>query len=302
MGEGTKIEWADHTFNPWWGCEKVSPACAHCYAETWAKRTGHKVWGKGGPRRFFGDKHWNEPLKWDRSAAVAGVRRRVFCASMADVFEERVDLDAHRSRLWELIKATPNLIWMLLTKRPENVVLMCPEEVVRRCWIGTTAEDQVRTERRILQLTEIPAAVRFLSCEPLLGPVSLSLGLPSSDGFVASFSGPVHVDDGALQVDWVICGGESGAGARPMHPEWAQSLRDQCAEADVPFFFKQWGEWFPRCQWEDNPELRLPWDWDCDSDSRTVSLDDGNHLHRVGKKKASRLLDGREWNEVPSHD
>src|SRR5687767_4989547 len=120
MGQKSKIEWTDSTFNPWWGCVEVSPACDHCYARTFAKRTGHSVWGKDAPRRIFGDTHWSEPLKWNRKAEAFGVRHKVFCASMADVMESGIHLDGQRERLWALIEASPWLDWLLLTKRPQN--------------------------------------------------------------------------------------------------------------------------------------------------------------------------------------
>lgn len=121
MGKNSRIEWTDHTFNPWWGCTKVSEACKNCYAEAWSKRVGQQVWGPQAERRFFGERHWLEPLKWNADAAAHGKRLRVFCASMADVFEDRRSLDPWRSKLWELIEATPQLDWLLLTKRPEHV-------------------------------------------------------------------------------------------------------------------------------------------------------------------------------------
>lgn len=222
MGEQTAIGWTDHTFNPWWGCERVSPACQHCYAEAFAKRTGSNVWGKTADRRFFGDKHWNEPLRWDRAAAKSGRPALVFCASMADVFEDRPDLDEHRARLWKLIDDTPHLIWQLLTKRPENVLTMTTwSEFPRNVWIGTTVEDQRRADERIPVLRSIPAAVRFLSCEPLLGPLDLSHHLGG--------------------IGWVIVGGESGAGHRPLDLDHARDVRDHAHAAGVPFFFKQVG-------------------------------------------------------------
>src|SRR5690348_736847 len=192
MGEGTKIQWTDHSFNPWWGCTRVSPGCEHCYAEAFAKRTG-LGWGVAAERRFFGDKHWNEPRRWNAAAEKEGRRHRVFCASMADVFEDRPELAPWRERLWDLIDETPWLDWQLLTKRPENVNRLVtpawhtgawPENV----WLGTTVEDQRRAEERIPELLNCAAKVRFLSCEPLLGPVDLDL-----DG-----------------IQWVIVGGESG--------------------------------------------------------------------------------------------
>ena len=232
MGVKTAIAWTDHTFNPWWGCERVSPGCQHCYAETFAKRTGNIVWGKNADRRRFGDKHWNEPLKWNAAAEKAGRRERVFCASMADVFEYRPDHHDDRQHLWSLIAETPWLTWQLLTKRPENVRDMVPVGWLlgnpgwpSNVWIGTTVEDQKRADERVPILSRIPGAVRFLSCEPLLGPVDLSDQLDC--------------------IHWVIVGGESGPGHRPLDLDHARDLMDQCAETDVAFFFKQVGGQFP---------------------------------------------------------
>src|SRR4051812_16427350 len=145
MGMNSKIEWTHHTFNPWWGCVRISPACKHCYAETWAKRVGmNELWGKEAPRRFFTDAHWKEPLKWNREAMLAGERRRVFCASMADVFEDRADLNQTRERLWGLIEATPHLDWLLLTKRIRHVRKLSPwkGKWPSNIWLGTSTENQ----------------------------------------------------------------------------------------------------------------------------------------------------------------
>jgi protein gp37 len=182
----TKIEWCHHTFNPWWGCTRVSPGCEHCYAEAFAKRTGHQVWGVKAPRRLFGDEHWAEPLRWDAAAAAAGERRRVFCASMADVFEDREDLEDQRARLYRLTRDTPWLDWLLLTKRPENAERLwenaqadadgfcLPSPWRANHWFGTTAEDQQRATERLPHLLAPPAAVRFVSYEPALEAVDLS--------------------------------------------------------------------------------------------------------------------------------
>jgi protein gp37 len=245
VGANTKISWTDRTFNPWWGCTRVSPACDHCYAETFSKRVGHDLWGKDAPRRFFGAKHWAEPLRWDRQAAEDGRRHRVFCASMADVFETRRDVDAQlalddeRYQLWALILRTPNLDWQLLTKRPENVRWLVPHtwmegEWPANVWIGTTVEDQIRARLRVPRLLAIPAPIRFLSCEPLLGPVDLVAAvdpLELGHGWATITSG----------ISWVICGGESGPGHRPLNLDHARDIRDQCMSAGVPFFFKQVG-------------------------------------------------------------
>ena len=225
MGKDSGIEWTDHTFNPWWGCEKVSPACDLCYAETFAKRTGNAVWGKDAPRRFFGDKHWNEPLKWDAMATKAKTRAKVFCASMADVFEDRADLEPQRQRLWKLIEKTSSRDWLLLTKRPENIGKMAPWGYNGpwpfNVWMGVTAENQRRLDERMKYLGAIPAALRWISYEPALGALSLV--------------------EWHLLVDWVIIGGESGAGHRPMKQEWATDLIKECRELDVVPFMKQLG-------------------------------------------------------------
>ncbi len=228
----SKIEWTHHTFNPWWGCVKVSPGCAHCYAETFAKRTGNAVWGEDAPRRFFGEKHWNEPRKWNAAAQTEGARKRVFCASMADVFEDRDDLRDARRQLLHLIDETPWLAWLLLTKRPQNIGRLMNEAMngnfdfertfrdhMPNVWLGTTAEDQERYDERMPWLMEIEASVRFISAEPLLGPI---------------------VMNGGPRPDWIIVGGESGGKARPMERAWVEALRDQCDERTA-FFFKQWG-------------------------------------------------------------
>jgi protein gp37 len=276
MGETTGIAWCDHTFNPWWGCAHVSPGCVNCYAETLAKRYGNDVWGKSTDRRFFGDKHWNEPLIWNRKAEAAGVRRRVFCGSMMDVFEDRPDLDAPRGQLIRLIAATPSLDWLLLTKRPENAYLLHVAEPARpwppNVWLGVSVEDQRRADERIPKLLAIPAAVRFLSCEPLLGPIYLNDcgGISALDDTFDYFGGPGG-GTGCPHptVDWVIVGGESGPGRRPMESEWTRSIWEQCQEAKVAFFGKQGSgpksdqqyqmpaEVFATREWPDSPAAAL---------------------------------------------
>lgn len=240
MAENSKIEWCDHTFNPWVGCTKISPACDHCYAESWAKRTGQAaLWT--GERRRTGDANWRQPLKWDRDAMQAGVRRKVLCASLADVFDNQVP-DEWRRDLWAWIKATPHLDWLLLTKRPQNITRMLPkswEEGWSNVWLGTTAENQAEADRRIPHLLRVPARVRFLSCEPLLEAVSFRWAKWLDCRAVIERDGRVGHLDGLRGIHWVICGGESGHGARLMNPDWARSMRDQCDEAAVPFFMKQ---------------------------------------------------------------
>lgn len=212
MAENSKISWTTHTFNPWWGCVKVSPACDHCYAEGFAKRVGQRVWGVDAPRRFFGDKHWNEPLKWNK---VGG---RVFCASMADVFEDRDELQPHRERLWKLIEQTPNLRWNLLTKRERMIKQFLPKlSELPNVRFGVTVENQTYDHR-------IVEGVSWLSVEPMLGPLSLRWA------------------GSARMVKWVIIGGESGPGAREMKLEWAINLIAQCKIAGVAVHFKQTGD------------------------------------------------------------
>jgi protein gp37 len=238
MGEHTAIEWTDHTFNPWWGCVEVSPACDHCYARELAQRFGHAVWGADAPRWFFGGAHWAEPLRWNRRAERAGLRARVFCASMADVLEERDDavgaeLEQARVRLWSLILATPHLDWLLLTKRPAAGRRLIPPTVQQlpTFWFGTTVETQAYAWR-LDKLLAVPAAQHFVSVEPLLGPLDLTPWLPNASR--------------SPTVSWVMCGGESGPGSRPLELAWARAIRDQCQQAGVAFFFKQVGGVTPK--------------------------------------------------------
>lgn len=260
--ENTKIEWATHTFNPWMGCTKVSPGCANCYAETLMDTRWNKVkWGKGQPRVRTGAKNWQAPRRWDYEAGVAGVRARVFCASLADWLDDEVEAQ-WRADLLCLVRETPHLDWLLLTKRPQNFERLLGDLAAFRevgseqfrwelcwsmgqppenVWIGTSAEDQERWDVRLPALIQIPAKVNFVSAEPLLGPITM----------------------GELRPDWLIVGGESGPGARPMESGWVESLRDQCGDPGRPvaFHFKQWGG--------------------------------------VDKARAGRLLEGRTWDELP---
>lgn len=218
MGENSKISWTDHTFNPWWGCVKVSPACDHCYAESFSHRVGQEVWGVDAPRRFFGDKHWNEPLKWNRDALKTyGRPARVFCASMADVFEDRGELATHRERLWTLIGKTPNLTWNLLTKRDLQIKKHRSDwSAFSNVHIGVTVESQTYDHR-------ITPDVDWISYEPALGPLYLDLYLRG-------------------MVKWVIIGGESGHGAREMKLEWALALIEECRRFGCAVHFKQTGD------------------------------------------------------------
>lgn len=305
MGADTKIEWADHTFNPWIGCTRISngrdpSACDNCYAESLARRYGWAKWGPGEPRRFAAASTWKHPRKWDRDAKAAGVRRRVFCASLADVFDAEVD-DDWRIMLLEEILATPNLDWLLLTKRPQVAKKFFDDIVPRNVWLGTTVESQAMADLRIPTLLSVPAPVHFLSCEPLLGPVDLTRWLDRT------VNGRYHAEP---ILDWIIAGGESGPKARPSHPDWFRALRDQCAAAGVPYFFKQWGEWAPSATVPIEQRLRrevisvLPdgavREWQTDYPDARLTSPEMASMCQVGKKAAGALLDGREWREVPS--
>lgn len=288
--QDTKIEWTDHTFNPWEGCTKVSPGCLHCYAETRnARWNGGDApnWGKGAPRRRTSESNWKQPLKWNREAptrrhqinlngdgveTIIPPRPRVFCASLADWLDDEVPIE-WLADLLDLVRITPQLDWLLLTKRPQNwydrimgilstdlrmaKTIGFPEWLYEwksgnppeNVWIGTTVEDQTRADERIPMLLNIPAKVRFLSCEPLLGP--LDLMWPESifpdgptrccGGHECGCHGQPAEPPMIYGINWIIAGGESGPGARPMDPDWARSLRDQCQAANVAFFMKQMG-------------------------------------------------------------
>jgi len=267
MGADTKIEWAHHTYNPWIGCTRISPACDHCYAADWAKRYGQEhLWQ--GQRRQTAAQTRNQPAKWNREAEAASQRRRVFCSSLADIWDNQVPA-VWRAETFDKIRSTPWLDWMLLTKRPQNIGKMLYPAVGYdvdmagwpwpNVWLGTTIEDRERLAN-LEHLRRVPAVVRFLSIEPLLE----ELGELDLTG--------IHL---------VIVGGESGQDARPMHPAWVRSIRDQCAAQGVAFFFKQWGEWLP-----------------CDRDSGDRIID-GQPVRRIGKKAAGRLLDGVAHDAMP---
>ncbi|WP_186101845.1 phage Gp37/Gp68 family protein [Burkholderia gladioli] len=402
MSENSKIEWTDHTFNAWEGCQKVGPGCDHCYAEARNARFGGGTavnWGPGAPRRRTSAANWRKPLTWNareffqcndcghrgfgrpyldvnpgtggvlgdghecevcRSRDIESVRMRVFCASLADVFDNAAPA-AWRRDLAALIEATPALDWLLLTKRIGNaaamLVDMFPAGAPDHVWLGATVVNQAEADRDVPKLLATPARVRFLSIEPMLGQVDIarwldptgvhcmdvcadtryvkagevetytadgeSVPLCPACGESASWTG---YDDG---IDWVIAGGESGPAARPAHPDWFRSLRDQCAEASVPFLFKQWGEWHTGArligsgepvfrqfgshqQWVNKAttwvnggicldrygsELRNGGDF---MRARDNGLFPVTIMHRVGKRAAGRLLDGVEHNGFPA--
>jgi protein gp37 len=246
MGEKTGITWTHHTFNAWWGCVKIAPECAKCYAERDSKRFGFKIWGEDAERRFFGDKHWNEPLKWNAAAEKAGERRRVFTNSMADVFEDREDLLAPRARLWNLIERTPHLDWLVLTKRIENAGEMLPYPVPKNIWLGITAgtDARLRKHGQILAAYRDMFPVLWVSAEPLLGPLEL-MDVDSEYG------------EAWRHIDWWVVGGESGPGHRPMDLNWARDIRHYCQLVKKAFFFKQIGGLRPK----DNGDLLDGREW-----------------------------------------
>ncbi len=224
MAENSGIEWCHHTHNHWIGCQNVSPACDFCYAESLVKRYGDDF----GLRRLTSEHNRNNPVRWNRKAEALGIRYRVFCSSLSDVFDAEVD-KAWRHDLFDLVKRTPNLDWLMLTKRPK-VARDYAAEVdfwpLPNVWLGVTAENQKMADLRIPMLLDIPASVHFLSMEPLLGPVDLS-------SYVS-------------RISWVIVGGESGPKkVRPMEPDWALDVMRQCEDARKPFLFKQWGSYAP---------------------------------------------------------
>ena len=337
MGE-TKIEWTHqrnpdgtltpgYTFNPWQGCQKVSVGCQHCYAETLMdQRFGRAKWGPVGPRVRTSDDNWRKPLAWNRKAEREGRRYRVFCASLADVFEDREEVAPWRAKLFKLIASTKGgLDWLLLTKRPENIekhsrAITTPGGTLNawgllesgyfsNVWMGTSVENQEAADKRIPELLKVPASVRFLSMEPLLGPVDLSGRTVDGVWIDQEYAdsdpelGRVIAQDG-WPIHWVIVGGESGQKARPMNPDWVRSLRDHCVTAGVPFFFKQWGEWGEasaidttclRRGGDDLPYFDFPGPVVNDVELRALRPT----VFRVGKTNAGRMLDGRTWNDGP---
>ncbi|WP_186095646.1 phage Gp37/Gp68 family protein [Burkholderia gladioli] len=327
MSENSKIEWTDHTFSPWMGCTKISHGCDNCYAEAMMDTRLHKVqWGPRGQRIRTSAANWREPVRWnaqhEKFFAAHGRRQRVFCASLADVFDNAVD-PAWRVDLFQLIADTPNLDWLLLTKRIGNVRSMIESAAFStvgtgalnmwltqwamtrtppsNVWLGATIVNQEEADRDIPKLLAVPARVRFLSMEPLLGPVDLNQALPpfhcdTCDADYGALS--AHASGTPIGIDWIIAGGESGPGARPAHPAWFRSLRDQCAEAHVAFFFKQWGQWAPGSNWPE--DVPIPSGERAYLDGQET--DDNESVWSVGKRAAGRLLDGRTHDEFPEID
>jgi len=303
MGKVTEISWCDSTFNAFWGCVEVSPECDHCYARDLSKRFGFDIWGKDKGRRTFGEKYWDQLITWDFAAQKTSTSTRVFWNSMSDLMEDRRDLDEWREKAWQMMSVTPFLTHLLLTKRPQNYMRLLPiaERPLKNVHFGTTVG--VKSSLwRIQELWNVPG-VRFLSCEPLLE----DLGKIDLAG-----------------IHQVIVGGESGPGARPMHPDWARSVRNQCVAADVPFYFKQWGEFCPLprpfsyhrygTEVKNNSGYRRAlsrYAKECGATqiispgqlsegilSECVQYDE-TAIGRVGKHAAGNLLDGRTWAEFP---
>ena len=287
MGKDSGIEWCDHTFNPWVGCTRISSGCDNCYAATWARRSGLVQWD--GPPRRTSESAWRQPYKWNSEASRSRRRARVFVASLGDVFDKQVPAE-WRKDLWALIRMCGALDFLLLTKRPQNIAAMLPES-----WpwpnvrLGFTAENQTEFDRRWYAARNI-SACWFVSAEPLLGHINMAPAALSSPG-----------------IDWVIAGGESGPNARPTHPDWVRSLRDQCDVTGTAFFFKQWGEWapgeniqdqrrYPTVSWFDEQWLNHGKQ---NGDDWTIEADNDCVLYRAGRAKTGALLDGRGHREMP---
>jgi protein gp37 len=318
MSENTAIEWTDATVNFWWGCTKVGPGCDHCYAETWDKRTGGAHWGTGVARRGI-------------KGAEATMRRlnrkspgaRVFCQSMSDLFDSEVP-KLWFLHAWDTILDCTNLQIQLVTKRLPMVEKRLAEFAEafrdRSAWpqhagLMITVCNQAEADRDIPRLLALKAKLGIpwvgLSVEPMLGPVDLTnLSRPAGAGVheYSALECDVDPEDDdewrGATIGWVICGGESGPHARPMHPDWARSLRDQCVAAGVPFFFKHWGEWGPSTPEEAAGNPRSG--WRCLAAHPHVPKAAELHpeagaafIEHKGKKAAGRLLDGREWNQFP---
>jgi len=296
MAENSKIEWTEHTFSPWWGCTKVSDGCANCYAERDSKKWGFDCFGPGKERRRLSEATWRNPIKWNKAAEKAGKVARVF-PSMCDVFDPEGPRN-EKEKLYDLINKTPWLLWMLLTKRPENIKGMTPmrwwDTWPKNVWLGVTVEDN-RYRGRIDEMMKVPAAGYFVSHEPALGPLDF-------EGKYLNYLEPFTEYDPMLnktpRINLIITGGESGSEARPMHPDWARGARDQCLAANVPWCFKQWGEWAPydgeiAREYETIPrEKQTP---DLKWIKEYSQFPDRQGMLRVGKKKAGRVLDGRVW-------
>ena len=320
----TKIEWTNETWNPIIGCNKVSLGCDNCYAEKMAYRLMHMPYGadyqfvlsdngKSDPEKYKNLPKWNgethfqksqldNPLKWKKP-------RMIFVVSMGDLFHESIPFE-WIDKVFEVIFQTPQHTYQILTKRPERMkkYFEHQNELLKDLggyspppfiWLGVTAENQEQANKRIPILLEIPAAIRFVSIEPMLSKIDIQKYLtPGADGL------PEEVERYHDWIDWVICGGESGSKARPMHPDWTRSLRDQCKKIGTPFFFKQWGEYTPNnsnTKWYKNIGISE----DGGLFNKEIDLDawQGRNfklMFKVGKSKTGNLLEGKEHNEMPT--
>jgi protein gp37 len=297
MGTNSKIEWTEHTINPWHGCTKVHAGCDHCYAETITKRWGRDIWGPDKPRLAI-QSVWNDLYKQQKEAAAAGTRSRVFVGSMMDIFEKPMPLIDHHGNpeirggqemttenarqylFYSIVPECPNLIFLFLTKRPSNINKYIPEKwkinPPENVMFGTSPCDQKTFDTLVPQLLQVNGK-KFLSIEPLLGPVTLKS--------IVSIDHYKHMVQIHCHIQWIIVGGESGSQARPMHPDWARTLRDECSFIGLPFFFKQWGE-FVSVSMEAGP-------------GQHFTFPNGATVRRLGKKAAGRALDGIEYSEFP---
>jgi len=269
MGANSKIEWTDHSWNPWYGCHKISQGCKHCYMFREQARYGRDPNLVQRSRTTF-----KAPLNWAKKARRSGERMKIFTCSWSDFFIE--EADPWRGEVWDIIRATPELVYLILTKRPERISECLPADWGAgwpHVWLGVSVEDQASADLRIPYLMRIPTYHRFISAEPLIGPLDWSISaarVTSNDNFNFLNARQTYM------IDWVIAGGESGPLDRPCHPAWVRMLRDQCAAARVPFFFKQWGEWLP-------------------SEAHGLEVE----YLGVGRKLAGHMLDGVEWRQCP---
>ena len=305
MAENSTIEWTDHTWSPWIGCTKVSPACDGCYAEhLMDTRMGRVTWGPHGERSRTSVEYWRKPLTWNRQAAAAGRTASVF-PSLCDPFDNRAD-PAVRREWFDLMRATPNLLWLILSKRPQNAVSMSEAAggLPSNAALGTTCEDQERANRNVRHLLDAARDLRpaftFVSAEPLLGPIDFTrIVYGQAEGYVIMRDALAATD--IERIDWVITGGETDQGvhrARPTHPDWYRAIRDACAAAGVPYLHKQNGEWLSADGWYADRPVSLPLrGWTGKAWGEATA--DQEYVARVGKKAAGRLLDGVEHNGMP---
>ena len=267
MSDKTGISWTDSTFNAWIGCQKVSAGCDNCYAEKLVSRYGWTEWGAHGIRKRTSPANWRKPISWNRAAQKSGKRRRVFCASLADIFDNKAPVGA-REDLWTLIKNTPSLDWQILTKRPENIKRFLPKDWdggYPNVWLGISAEDQAAYNQRWPILSSIPAHQHFISYEPAIGHLTLA--------------------EHDSKPTWLIWGGESGPGARVMQSAWAADITAECVQFGIPVFGKQWGSY------PSNPFYQ----------DRGYPMSIVKQLDPPANGKGGGLLHGRLWRQFPAN-